>query len=573
MTGIRHAGTAVLASAVALAACSSAPPADLVVTNAHVLTVDAQFSTAGSVAIRDGRVIEVAPEGATLEAAVGPDTRVIDAGGRTVIPGLIDTHVHALMAAAAEASTPFRDLDSIATIQAWVAEQVAARPAGTWIWTPRTFPTRVAERRFPTRADLDAVAPDHPVVVDGAYALMLNTAALRAAGITKDTPDPAGGAIVKDAAGQPSGLLRNVGGLLAAHRPATAATVPLDGLEAVHRAYLAYGITSVIERGADAEGWRRYQELADAGRLAVRATITFQLARPASPEAVAELIEALPVRPGQGDDRLKVGALKILVDGGILAGTAFMREPYGLQAASLYGVDDPAYRGFLTLTPEVIARVFKEGHDRGWQVAAHVTGDAGVDVVLDAIEAAQGVAAQDRRHTLIHAYFASPEAAERAARLGVLVDTQPAWYFKDVDALLPALGEARLERFIGLRTWLDAGVRTTINTDHMFGLDGSTAMNPFNPFLTMYVAATRRSEAGAVVGPDQALTRQQALQLMTREAAYFSFDEENRGSIEVGKLGDLVVLSDHLLTVPDERIREIQADITVVGGAVVYERR
>jgi predicted amidohydrolase YtcJ len=351
--------------------------------------------------------------------------------------------------------------------------------------------------------------------------------------------------------------------------------MPLAGLEAVHREYLRAGITSVIERGADVDGYRHYQALADQQRLHVRATVTLQLPRPTDEAEVVRLIEALPVKPREGNDRLKVGSLKILVDGGILAGTAYMREPYGLAAASLYGVDDPAYRGFLTVAPEIIRRVFSEGHTRGWQMSAHVTGDAGVDTVLDAIEAAQQLGpmpTNDRRHTLIHAYFPNPETARRAARLGVYVDTQPAWYYKDVDALVPALGADRLAHFIGLRTWLDAGVRTAINTDHMFGLEGETSMNPFNPFLTMYVAITRRSEAGDVIGATEAVTREQALRMMTSEAAWFSFDESTRGSIEVGKLADLAILSDDILSVPDERIRDIRADVTIVGGVVVHER-
>ena len=565
---------AVVAATVALAGCTRTAPADLVITNAKVITVDQAFSLAGGVAVAGGRISAVLPAGADATTHVGPETRVIDAGGRVVIPGLIDTHVHALGVAATEANTPFRNLTSIAGIQAWVREAAERAPAGTWLWTPRLFPTRVAERRFPTRAELDAAAPDHPVVVDGAYALVLNTAAMRAAGITADTPDPAGGAIVKDADGSPSGLLRNVGGMLARFRTG-GVPMPLDGLEAVHREYLRTGITSVIERGADAEGYRRYQDLAEQQRLHVRATVTLQLPRPADAADVVRLIEALPLQPGAGDDRLKVGPLKILVDGGILAGTAYMREPYGLEAAALYGVDDPAYRGFLTVSPDIIGKVFTEGHARGWQMSAHVTGDAGVDAVLDAIEAAQQLGpmpTDDRRHTLIHAYFPNPETARRAARLGVYVDTQPAWYYKDVDALAPALGADRLAHFIGLRTWLDATVRTTINTDHMFGLDGNTSMNPFNPFLTMYVAVTRRSEAGDIIGPTEAITREQALRLMTSEAAWFSFDEATRGSIEVGKLADLVILSDDILSVPDERIRDIRAEVTIVGGVVVHER-
>jgi predicted amidohydrolase YtcJ len=205
-------------------------------------------------------------------------------------------------------------------------------------------------------------------------------------------------------------------------------------------------------------------------------------------------------------------------------------------------------------------------------MVAHVTGDAGVDVVLDAIEAAQRDSNPNLRHTLIHAYFANAEAAARAARLRVIVDTQPAWYYKDADALSNALGDERLAHFIGLRTWRHAGVDVAINTDHMFGLDPNDAMNPFNPFLTMYTATTRRTESGRVVGASEAVSREDALRMMTSAAARFSFDEKNRGSIEIGKLGDFVVLDDHLLTCPPERLRAIRPDLTVVGGRVAFER-
>jgi predicted amidohydrolase YtcJ len=273
------------------------------------------------------------------------------------------------------------------------------------------------------------------------------------------------------------------------------------------------------------------------------------------------------------------------VDGGILAGTAYMREPYGMDARALYGVDDPAYRGFLSLTREQIASAIAIGHRHGWQMVAHVTGDAGVDAVLDAIEAAQATPAtntaepknlmmsKDRRHTLLHAYFANAETAARAARLGVPIDTQPAWYYKDADALLPALGAPRLEHFIGIRTWLDAGAHVAINTDHMFGLDPNTSLNPFNPFLTIATAVTRRTEGGQVIGPNETITRQQALRMMTIEAARLSFDEARKGSIEVGKLADLTMLSAPILTVPDTNIRSITSDLTVVGGRITYERK
>ena len=560
---------------------SATPQADLVLLNGRVLTVDDRFRVAAALAVREGRFVAIGSN-EDVRPHIGAATRVIDGRGRTVVPGLIDTHVHALDVAEAEVAQPFQNLQSIDALQAWIrgarSGQPSTRPARSgqgdeWIWTPRVYPTRLREHRFPTRAELDAAAPDRPVAVDGAYAFVLNSAALRAAGITRDSADPPGGAIVKDAAGEPTGLLRNVGSLLARFRPRSG-SVSLDMLEQIHRQYLAAGITSVIERGATLDGYKSYEELRRADRLRVRATVTIRIPRADDAAEVERFIRGLAFRPNSGDDWLKVGPLKIVADGGILIGTSFMRQPYGLSARQLYAVDDPRYRGFLSLTPQQIASAIAIGHRLGWQMVVHVTGDAGVDVVLDAIEAAEKAQpATDRRHTLLHAYFVNPETAARAARLGVLVDTQPAWHYKDADALADGLGRERLTHFIGLRTWREAGVEVAINTDHMFGLDRNEALNPFNPFLTMYSATTRRTEGGRVIGGTEAVSRQEALRMMTSMAARFSFDEKNRGSIETGKLGDFVVLSDHFLTVPAEKLRAIRADLTVVSGRVAFERQ
>jgi predicted amidohydrolase YtcJ len=548
-----------------------ARPADLVLLGGRVVTVDERFSMATALAVRDGRFIAVGSND-DVRAYVGSTTRVIEGRGRTVIPGIIDTHVHALDVAAAEATQPFRNLRSIGELLDWIRTEAQRRPPQAWVWTPRVFPTRLREQRFPTRQELDQAGPGHAVVVDAAYAFALNSVALRAAGITRDSADPPGGAIVKDAAGEPTGLLRNVGGLLARFRSSTD-RVPLETLEQVHQQYVAAGITSVIERGASLEGYQTYEALKAANRLRLRATVTIRVPPAEDSASVERFVGGLPMRFGDGDDWLKAGPLKIVADGGILIGTSFMREPYGLGARQLYAVNDPSYRGFLTLTPEQIASAFAIGHRLGWQMVAHVTGDAGVDVVLDAIEAAQRGAPGDRRHTLIHAYFVSAETAARAARLGVLVDTQPAWYYKDAAALSDALGPERVAHFIGLSTWRRAGVEVAINTDHMFGLDKNEAMNPFNPFLTIYAATTRRTESGRVVNAAEVVSRQEALRMMTRTAARFSFDETNRGSIEVGKLGDFAVLDDHVLTCPAARLRTVGADVTVIGGRVAHERR
>ena len=321
------------------------------------------------------------------------------------------------------------------------------------------FPTRVRERRFPTREELDAAAPRHPVVIDGAYALVLNTAALEAAGIDRSTPAPEGGAIVKDEKGEPTGLLRNVGPLLARFQPADGEEVPLAALEQVHRRYQQVGITSVIERGAGLGGYRAYEQLKAQGRLGVRATVTLRVSSDGSVAGTEAFIRSLPVTFGQGDDRLRVGPLKIVADGGILAGTSYMREPYGLKAAHLYGVDDPSYRGFLTLTlgedqehrphrpspglADVRARHRRRGRGHGARRGG--SGGCGSPHPRPALHA-------DPR--LLRA-MPTPPAARR--RLGVCVDTQPAWYYKDADALAAGLGEERLRPFIGLAEWLRAG--------------------------------------------------------------------------------------------------------------------
>jgi predicted amidohydrolase YtcJ len=548
------------------------PPADLLIVNGKVATVDARFRMAEAVAVRDGRITAVGDD-ARIRSMGGPGTRVIDARGRTVIPGLIDSHVHALGAAPVEVVAPFRTLATIADVQAWLRGVAQRTAAPAWVWSTRVYPTRLREGRLPTREELDAAVPDRPAVVDGAYAFVLNTPALAAAGITSGTPDPPGAVIVRGPDGRPSGLLRNAASMLARFRPPAPGSVPLDQIERIHLAYLATGITSIVERGGSVAGFRAYQTLEAAGRLRVRSTITLMLPTAIRPEQADAAVAAIELAPRAGDDWLKVGPLKIVVDGGILLGTSYMRAPYPATSRGLYGEQPPAYRGVLSTGAEAIRAVMIAGHTRGWQMSAHVTGDAGVDAVLDGFEAAQRASPRaDTRHTLIHAYFPNPDTARRAARLGVVVDTQPAWFYKDGDALVGALGVNGLAHFLGLRTWRDAGVRVAINTDHMFGADRDSAMNPFNPFLTMATAVTRRTESGQVIGASEAVTREEALRMMTIDAAAMTFDEANRGSIEVGKLADLAILSEDLLTVPDDRIRTITADVTIVGGVVAHSR-
>lgn len=568
----------ILIAAASQAAAQQPGPADFVLQNGKVVTLDSKGTIAQAVAVRDQKIVYVG-DNQGVKVHTGPQTKVYDAQGRTVIPGLNETHVHATGVAQGEAVQPFRQLGSISEIQDWVRQQASQAAAGAWIRLPRVDVTRIRERRLPNRAELDAAAPQNPAVFTWQYAnrqlQVLNSAAIRAAGITRETADPSGGKIVKDSAGDPTGVLEDATALISQWMPRTEVSPEqyLDSLESVLKHYNQLGITSITERGSNAAGWKTYNQLKEQGRLPVRATLTIRVGSNGSVEDTERFINDLPFKFGEGDDWVKIGPLKIGVDGGVLYGTAYMREPYGAQALSLYRLTDPQYRGLLQSDAQKVTNIIRTGHRLGWQMCSHVTGDAGVDMVLDAVEAAHRDSPIDqRRYTLIHAYFANPEAAARAAKLGVCVDTQTAWYYKDGDALAEALGGQRLQKFIGVAEWRKAGVKVALNSDHMQGVDPDLSLNPYNPFLTMGVAISRKTEGGAVLGPDQRISREEALRMMTVDAAYLHFDEARKGTLEVGKLGDLAVLSGDYFSCPEDNIKDLRSVLTVVGGKVVYQQ-
>jgi predicted amidohydrolase YtcJ len=568
-----------LASSLHAAATASGPEvaADLVVVNGKILTVDASFRVVSAVAIKDGVFAAIGSD-AEIRRHVGTVTRVLDAGGRTVVPGLIESHVHATGAARGEALQPFAQLHSIGEIQAWLRRKVQEAKPGSWLQLPRVDATRVRERRIPTSAEMDAAAPDHPAIFTWQYAnrqvLVLNRAAIRASNLAAQTSPPSGTKIHLGPDGQPTGVVENGGALFTKFLSRSAPEEQyLDSLARLLRRYNELGITSIVERTPRLENYRTFRKLQAEGRLPLRVTVTAGIATDGSVPATEKAIRALPHRPGEGDDWVRVGPLKFSVDGGLLYGTAYLREPYGEMAFKLYGFSDPAYRGDLRVSPDKIRNIIGAGHRLGWQMSTHVTGDAGVDAVLDAIESiSRETPMSARRFNLLHAYFSDPATAQRAARLGVAVDTQPAWYYKDADALAEALGPRRMTNFIGVRTWREGGVKVALNSDHMQGFDPDTSLNPFNPYLAFAVAVTRRTEGGQLFGPGERVTREAALRMLTIDAAWLTFDEPRRGSIEVGKLGDLAILTDHILTCPEDRLRAIRARVTVVGGRIVHEQ-
>jgi predicted amidohydrolase YtcJ len=341
----------------------------------------------------------------------------------------------------------------------------------------------------------------------------------------------------------------------------------------MQRAYNAVGMTSTIDRGQHMDGFRVYQELRDKNELTVRSYVTYLIDAKGTPQQTREEIARIPWVTGHGDEWFRVGSLKTIADGGILIGTAYLRDPYG-EHTEIYGYHDPDYRGVLAVPRENLNVMAQEANKRGWQMTAHTTGGGATDALLDAYELTNREhSIRNRRFTVTHGNFPNKEAIARAAKLGVVFDCQPAWLHFDAPALKNVFGPARTADWMPLRSLLDAGVVVAGGSDHMIRFDSRKAINPYNPFFEMWMAITRRLADGSTLHPEQAVTRLEALRMWTLNGAYLSFEEKIKGSIEPGKLADMVVVSKDFLNCPEDEIKDIEALLTIVDGKPVYERK
>lgn len=554
--------------------------ADLIVHHAKVVTVDARFSVAEAVAVQDGKVVAVGTDADVLKHK-GPKTRVIDAGGKLVLPGLMDSHSHPVGAALSEWKEPLPDAKSLADVFAIIRKKAETTPEGQWIVLRYTFPTRLDEARFPTKAELDMAAPKHPVLYHAGPAGIVNSLALKVSGVTKDTPNPPAGVVVKDpATGAPTGMIRNAYGVLKGVPAAGGEATPADRKAAVKKLFHLYnerGLTSVGDRNASRADLDLYRELHASGELTVRMNVARSFTPYGTREQVAKRFDELPGPDklggptGVGDDWVRVGPIKLFLDGGMLNGTAYMRQPW--PKGPTYQVTQDDYRGLLFIPQEQLRTVVGEGVRRGWQMTAHTAGEGAMDELLDAYEFVnRSTPIKDLRLCITHANFPSKRNLERCKQLGVVADVQPAWLYKDGTTLLNVLGKERVRWFQPYKSWLEY---TTIGggSDHMLRFDPLNSTNPWDPWLGMAVALHRTTERGTELFPEEALTREQAIRLYTINNAYITHEEKAKGSLEVGKLGDLIVIDRDVLTCPAKDVAKTQVLLTVVGGQVVYERK
>lgn len=548
--------------------------ADTILYHGKILTVDSAFTIAEAVAVKDGEILGVGSDEEILDLR-GDLTEMIDLDGRTVIPGLIEGHAHPIAASQSELADSIPVVKTIAELLQWIRQQAGLKQEGEWIIHPKFFITRLDDMRQISLAELDSVAPDNPVFLNGSYGGMVNTKALIISDMMRsDAP----GILKDERSGKPNGLIRRSAfKLLAIPPPAELSRQQkANALRQLLSLYNSVGFTSVCSGGGTVEDLNAFDELRRDDRLTVRIfhNVRVPLDLSQSREQLAGKLTSLGLKTGDGNEWVKVGAFKIVLDGGMLTGTAFLHEPWGENAKDLYGITDPSYRGELMYTKEELIRIISAAAQTGWKFTAHVTGGAGVDTLLAAYEAVhKEIPIDSRRFSIIHGNFFTDSAIHKMSRMGVYADVQPAWFYKDTDLLSKVLGHERLKTFHPYRSLIEGGVTVNAGSDHMVKLDPNLSINPYNPFIAMWSAVTRKTDKGTVFNPEQAISREEVLKIYTINNALASFEEDVKGSIEPGKYADLVVLSHDLLTCPDDSIRIIRPLLTMVNGEIVFDVR
>ncbi|MCA1631781.1 MAG: amidohydrolase [Acidobacteria bacterium] len=519
--------------------------------NGNFFTVDPRRPRAQAAAVADGRFLAVGTN-AEVRSLASARTARVDLGGKTVLPGFIDAHSHPAVSGRLHLREVDCDLRSIREIQAALRRRAAETPAGKWVLGFKYDDTKTTEGRPLTRADLDAAAPDRPVRVAhrGGHTIYVNSRAFKLAGVDERTPDPAGGSFERDAStGRLTGRVKEN------------ATDPFDriipsdytredfreGVKLITKMMTRAGVTSVHDAYGSHNDLRAYQDAREAGDLLMRVYCLvgyFDLDR----------MIAAGVRTGLGDEWVRVGAMKMTCDGSISERTARLSEPY---------VGRPKDFGIMVASEEELYATARKAHENDWQIGVHANGDVAIDTVLRVYERLQRERPRrDPRFRLEHCTVVNDALVRRIAALGA-IPTPFSTYVYFHGEKMREYGAARLERMFALRSFLDAGVRATQASDYPPG--------PFEPMMALQSEVTRADMKGQVWGASQRITVEEAIRVGTINGAYASYEEKIKGSIEPGKLADLVVLGRDPFREDPRNLVNIPVERTMVGGRWVYE--
>ncbi len=556
-------------------ACTSQPRADLIIHNGKIITVDAEFRTLEAMAVRGDRILAVGTSSAIMDLA-GPETATVDLRGKTVLPGLIDSHSHPPAAAMYELDHPVPDMETIEDVLGYVRSRAEALEDGEWISVSQVFITRLREQRYPTRAELDRAAPRNPVVFRTGPDASLNSLALKLSGINKAfrISDGQPGRIERDpVTGEPTGILRSCSRFIK-YKPAGRtpdADDPRNRLRQLLADYNSVGITSVVDGDTEDDELELYRLLKERGELTCRTFITLHVDAQQPIESIEARIRQAAANPlYKYDNMLWLRGIKAYLDGGMLTGSAYMRQPWGVS--SVYSISDPDYRGMLYIEPEKLYRMAKAALETHLQFTAHSVGDGAVHALLDAYERVnKDFPVHERRPSMTHANFMSLEAVKKMKELGVVANMQPAWLYLDGATLLKQFGNERLAYFQPYRTLFEEGAVVGGGSDHMQKIGSFRSINPYNPFLGMWTVITRRPRwMEGPLHPEQSISREQAIRLYTINNAFLTFEEKEKGSLEAGKLADFIILKQDIMTCPLDELKNIEVEATYLGGKLVF---
>jgi predicted amidohydrolase YtcJ len=531
-------------------------PADLIVTNARIYTVDDSHPVVSAMAVRDGRVEFV---GSAQEALLlrGAGTRLIDAGGQTVIPGMVDAHGHLFELGTSLRNIDLNDTRSFDQIVARVAARLKETPPNTWVVGRGWDQNKWGDTRFPTHEALSRVSPNNPVVlgrVDG-HAILANAAAMRAAGITAATQPPAGGRIEHDTNGQPTGVFVD-NAMSLVNR-----VIPPPSHDEMRSATLAavaeanrYGLVGIHDAGEPREVIDLFEELARAGTFNLRAYVMIS----DDSSTIDHYFQRGP-QSALYDGHIWIRAIKLYADGALGSRGAALLDPYA---------DDPANRGLLKSSPEHLRAVSIRALQHGFQVATHAIGDRGNRLALDAYAAAlQAVPTVDHRFRIEHAQILDHADVPRFAQLGIIPSMQAVHATSDMYWAANRLGPARI---LGAYAW-----RSLLNTGVIIPNGSDVPVERVNPLYSFHAAISRQDDANWPPGgwfPEQCMTREEALKSMTIWPAFAAFQEALTGSLTPGKYADFVILDRDIMTIPAADILGVHVSATYIGGRAVYER-
>ena len=553
---------------------------DFIIHHAKIVTVDAKFNIAEAMAIQGERIIAVGTNNDILKLA-GTRTRQFHLQGKTVLPGLIDSHTHSTDASVFEFDHTVPEMETIAEVMLYIKSRVDLLEDGEWIYLSQIFITRLRDQRFPTRKELDMVAPKNPVVYRTGPDGTVNSLALQLSGIDKNYQLPKGskGRIERDPkTGEPTGVLRGCLSIIkskSSNKKKPTMKQRLKHVEKLLADYNSVGITSFSDRSTNSRDIQLYTQLKENGKLTCRVFLYMGLSPNDDLKKIEQKIVAFSKHPlHQYDNMIWLKGVKLFLDGGMLTGSAYMRQPWG--KSKIYGIIDPDYRGMLKIEPDRLYDICKLTMQNELQITAHSVGDGAVLALVNAYERINNKDFPIRKHRpcVTHCNFMSKEAIDKMQKYGIVADLQPAWLWLDGKTLRRQFGNDRLRYFQPYNTLFKQQVVVGGGSDHMLKIGSFRATNPYNPFLGMWITLTRQPRWE--VNPihiNQRITREQAIRLYTINNAFLSFEEKEKGSLEKGKLADFIILKQDILTCPIEDVKEIKVLKTYLGGKLIYEKK